>query len=190
MVSTISSYIPSTSIFTARNAVKAVGGVLLLSGVAAGTGRLLQLGGARLLTDPVWCEAGRAAIIAGEKLFLVGKGAFLSVTVPIYTATWVVPKWIATTGIPQGAMLAREYLLIPAQELYHSTLLPASLWVWKEALVPAAKAIVEATEALKIPLEKVMTIAYQTLVVPAGMVAMKELLKQRMRSGMQQSGIS
>jgi hypothetical protein len=159
-----------SNVFTVKNAAIVVGGILLFSGVAAGTGRLLQLGGAQLLSHPSALSAlGRTAMVAGDKLFLVGKGAFLSVAVPVYTITWVVPKWIATVGIPKGAALAHRYILIPmaegivkvsaflneslaktAQAIYRHVLQPfgriidvTAKWIWKTVIVPAADKIAQ-----------------------------------------------
>ncbi len=145
-------------IFTLRNIALGVGGITLFAGALAGSGRLLQLSGAHLLSTPAWSHVGRAATIAGEKLVFVGKGAFLSVAVPIYTVTWVVPKWILTVGIPKGAALYHEYILAPAlkgikavaEALFHYIKQPLATlakWVWTSVIVPGFEGISKAAEA-------------------------------------------
>lgn len=123
-------------LITVSGAAKVVAGALLFAGATAGTGRLLQLGGSQLIAhSPAFQEAGRAALIAGDKLLAVGKGAFLSVSVPIYTVTWTAPKWIATKGAPKAATFFHHYVLLPA-----SKKLAAATLLFQEAMMKAAQA--------------------------------------------------
>lgn len=124
------------SLITVSSAAKVVAGALLFAGAMAGTGRLLQLSGSHLVAhSPAFQGAGRAALVAGDKLFAVGKGAFLSVSVPIYTVTWTAPKWIATKGAPKAATFFHHYALLPA-----SKKLAAATLLFQEAMMKAAQA--------------------------------------------------
>ncbi len=73
------------SLITASGAVKVVAGALLFAGAMAGTGRLLQLGGAQMVAhSPALQDAGRAALVAGDSVvpcrqrrFSIRFGAYL-----------------------------------------------------------------------------------------------------------------
>jgi hypothetical protein len=163
------SFSEQSSIFTLRNIALGAGGIILFAGVAAGGGRLLQLGGAKLLATPAWSHVGRAAALAGDKLLYVGKGAFLSVAVPIYTVTWALPKWIITVGIPKGAAFYYERIFVPylngiskgAQAVVHFIKQPlanAANWAWSSVLSPALVEVAKATQWI-----------FQSILVPASL---------------------
>jgi hypothetical protein len=50
-------------------------------------------------------------------------------------------------------------------EIYQSILVPASLWVWKTAVLPAGKCIALGAALLKNSVEKTVSIAYQSLIL-------------------------
>lgn len=172
MVSAISSSQPTSQASIGKTALKVIGGVLLFAGATAGTGRLLQHGGTQLL--PHLPAAGKAVTVTGNALFLTGKGAFLSVAVPVYTITWIIPRWIVTVGIPQAAMLVNKYVLIPtyqglvklssslndallraAKNIYSLALEPigrtlfvSMKWVWKAVILPVSDQIAQAVSMI------------------------------------------
>ena len=106
---------------TAAASVGKVGvAVLAFSAVSAGIGGFMQIAGAHLvgiggtsLLAQTAQNIGKATGHIGDGLFLAGRYAFLSVAVPVYTVTWIVPKWIVKEGIPQVARLAHQYVLVP-----------------------------------------------------------------------------
>ena len=154
----------------AMTAAKVIGGLLLFSGVTAGSGHLMKIGGTYLASHvPKYATMGFAMTQAGDKVFLVGKTAFLSVAVPVYMMGWVVPKWIVTVAVPKGAAYAHKYLFVPlyngmikvssylskllaktAQAIYDYVLEPlsrcimlAAEWVWRVILDPLISKIAQ-----------------------------------------------
>ncbi len=163
-------------------------GILCFSGIAAGLGSFLQMGGSQLLTAnigrPVAHLVGRALQQTGSGLLLAGKYAFLSVAVPTYAVGWLLPKWLATEAIPQMAMWSYTHAIVPisrgvvqvslclkkacvllAQKIYQAVILPFSqlikvlaLWTWNR--------IVQGMDILCRTTLKVAKLFHQHVLVP------------------------
>lgn len=144
---------------TWKNAGVAVGSALALAGTSAATGMALQTVGVSIQVNyPAWSVVGRVATLAGDKLFWFGKGLFLSLAVPVYTAVWALPKWIITTALPEGTKLLHQYILAPvwkhvvfiSQHVYRSleryvieptirNVILATKWAWRVILQPVVE---------------------------------------------------
>jgi len=114
--------IPQSTPITDRIA-QVIVGILIFSAVASGSGYVTSLIGNKIISlvgansslfGKSLIVCGKGLTIAGEGCAVAGKYAFLSISVPVYTVTWVIPKWIITVAIPKMALAAHEYVLIPA----------------------------------------------------------------------------
>ena len=168
----------------------------------------MQLGGIRLisnteinpsLTIQVANNMGLGLQQAGNGLFSIGKYAFLSVTVPIYTVVYVLPKWIFNEGLPKMARLTHQYVIIPicngiiqvakffseqfikvAQAIYNHILSPlggiikkAAVWTWKAVIIPVITKISQAAIALKDAVVHVAQVIYNHILSPLGSIVKK-----------------
>jgi hypothetical protein len=179
---------------------KIVGIVLASAAVCSGTGLLLQAGGRGLTTlssapctlSVVSKTVGAWLTYGGEGIFLIGKGAFLSIAVPIYACCWVLPKWTITTGIPQAVHLTHIYVLLPvgkgiiqaskllteqalklARVIYNYALVPlakatlrSAQWIWKSAILPIMKGLIQALDAVQTTLVRCARAIYRFALIP------------------------
>lgn len=191
-------------------AAKVIGGALAFAAVSAATGSLMQVAGARLVASSVGSASSLAQIArlvgtvvtkAGVGVFLAGKYTFLSIAVPIYTVTWVVPKWVVQKGLPQAAQLAYKYAIIPlcngimhvakslhavaikvSQAFFNHVLVPCArfidrsfIWFAERILIPICKSIAHATEKVAHALFKVANAVYKYAILPAGQFIVRVL---------------
>lgn len=56
---------------------------------------------------------GQVSETIGSGIFYTGKTVAYSILVPAYTIGYVAPKWLITTGLPQGWELARDRIIVP-----------------------------------------------------------------------------
>lgn len=166
--------------------LKAAGCLLLFSGTTAGAGSLMKMGAERFIcssagSTTAWGSAcasvGKISAFVGDKLFLIGKYAFLTVSVPLYTIGWVAPKWIITKAIPQAATWTARHIIIPLAQgtlkvvstVAETVLIPmahavsqACTWTWRTLFIPIAnglgQAITAISKALATAIHKIHTV--------------------------------
>lgn len=134
--------------------------ILTFSAVLVGTGKLMQIGGVKLISEPgsdlslttrIASNLGLGLKTTGNGLFLVGKYAFLSIAVPTYTIVWVLPKWLVTQGIPKVVNLVHQYVIVPisqgivqAMRFLNKKFLEITQAVYNYALKPLGKVVIDA----------------------------------------------
>ncbi|TXI37777.1 MAG: hypothetical protein E6Q59_07370 [Nitrosomonas sp.] len=141
-------------------AAKIVGAVMFGGALLWGGGHLMVEGGKLLCSAAVSNGNGQIAVRLlsgsgavlkglGSGIAMGGKAAFLTCAVPIYFAGWVVPKWIVTEGLPQAALLAKDWVVIPMIKgmakcagLLKEALVVTTQAINKYALKPLANLIV------------------------------------------------
>lgn len=185
---------PTPSLFSSSNATaslwmqrtlqitKIVMAILAFSAICAGGGRCLQLLSSWLITLDTRESLALAACAQkiGQFLFLTGKYTFLSIAVPVYFTTWVIPKWLIQEGIPQLALLAQRGLIQTVKRissivlaLCRDVLIPLArylnqmmIWCWNHLIIPVANQI---THVLDQIFEKTMqgiSLLYQHILRP------------------------
>ena len=170
---------------------KVAAGVLAFAAASAGTGKLLKLAGRKVVAigeeDNSFLSKNRTAQIGnileqvGDGIFLMGRYSFLSLAVPTYTATWVLPKWAFEEGLPKLVELTEKHIIIPlwndavlvanfindatlriVKAIYNRALVPlgqalerAALWTWNTVVIPLSRQV-----------ERVAKATYETILKP------------------------
>lgn len=154
------------------------------AGVAAGAGRALQYGGVKFASSP---QMAKVLAVAGDKLFLVGKTAYLCVAVPLYTICWAAPK----AAVVHGAPLAKKYVWIPLKngiitagtkigqylatiiqkikpyaEKLGTFMLQKAKWVWNVALRPMAVKMLNAAKYILPKVLKGVDFVWKEAIIP------------------------
>lgn len=171
--------------------LKIAGVILVSSLVVATVGHGLTLAGTRMLTIAS-SDANMAAVflryigtgaqLLGKALYLAGKYAFLSISVPAYTIGWVAPKWFVMVAIPKAAVFANAYVFTPllhgvmkAAAFIHTHLTIVAKAVYQYAIKPlftmTAKALTFVWHAVVLPVSKGIAKCAEFVVTKLGSVA-------------------
>lgn len=168
------SHANSTSIDWKKIAVKTakIIGIALLSAAAlVGTGHVLRLAGSKIITGcgteqslsrTILRSLGEGTNAAGDKLFFTGKCIFLSIAVPVYTVTWVIPKWTVTIGFPKAITFLHRVVLVPIKE----GIIQAGMYMENLVITIAQNTYNYALKPLAMGIHRTANLACQRVILP------------------------
>lgn len=151
---------------------KIAGSVLALATLSVGIGRLMQVSGKQLVASYLGENSSLAKVVRmvgivvgvlGDGLFFVGKYSFLSITVPVYTVGWILPKTLCEEVI-KVAQAGYYYTILPLGRLIKDVL----IWTWNSVFIPVIDKIVQAVDYVSNAIIKVAQTIYDYALEPIG----------------------